>query len=191
MDKTKLIENIKSQLKKLITNEIKFIEVKAGDIIITSQDEELLVGSEVFLVDADGNNVPLTDGSYTLDSGETLTVTGGKIEAIVKEEQVEEPVAEAVVEEPAVEPDVTIETPGENTMESLMEELKKCMERIAKCEASLEEMGKCNTKMEQELEKVKDQPAVKSIELEKVDIGSNDGKVDISLIRERIRKNNR
>ena len=36
--------------------------------------------AEVFTIDQDGNNIPLSDGEYTLDSGEVLTVVSGKVE---------------------------------------------------------------------------------------------------------------
>ena len=69
MDKKELIESIKLQLKTLLKTEKKFIEIKAGDLMITSPDEELIIGSEVFTIDQDGNNIPLPDGDYTLDDG--------------------------------------------------------------------------------------------------------------------------
>jgi len=115
MDKNKLIENIKAQLKSLMTSEVKFAEIKAGDLMITSQDEVLVVGSEVFTIDQDGNNIPLSDGDYTLDSGEVITVVSGKIEGIVTttpeeveavEEEVDETETPEQAEEPAVGPEV-------------------------------------------------------------------------------------
>ena len=38
-----------------------------------------------FDFDQDGNNIPLSDGEYTLDSGEVLTVVSGKVEGIICE----------------------------------------------------------------------------------------------------------
>jgi hypothetical protein len=196
MDKAKLIENIKSQLKSLMSNEVKFAEIKAGDMMISSPDEELVVGSEVFTVDDAGNNIPLTDGDYTLDSGEVITVVSGKVEGIVAStpEVVENAEEEVVVEEePVVEGDPETEEP--ETEEEDMTKVKELESRIAKCEAMLEEMTKMNNKMEQELSKVGGLPATEAISVEPSEFKSVEdkkngvGAVDIMSIRERARKN--
>jgi hypothetical protein len=201
MDKTKLIENIKSQLKSLMSNEVKFAEVKAGDLMISSPDEELVIGSEVFVTDQDGNNVPLADGDYKLDSGETITVTAGKIDAIaggtVEVEAPEEAVAAAkeAPMDPEADPNEA-ETPEETKKEGGNESKMAEMEaRIAKCEAMLEEMSKMNNKMEQELSKVGGLPATEAISVEPAEFKSVEdkkngvGAVDIMSIRERARRN--
>ena len=200
MDKAKLIENIKSQLKSLMTNEVKFAENKAGDLMISSPDEELVVGSEVFKTDEDGNNVPLTDGDYTLDSGEVITVVAGKVEGIVASVP-EEEVVEA--EEEIEEPVEVVEAPeGEEEAPEVEEEdmeagkkVKELEDRVAKCEKMLEEMTKMNNKMEQELSKVGGLPATEAISVEPSEFKSVEdkkngvGAVDIMSIRERARKN--
>jgi hypothetical protein len=197
MDKAKLIENIKSQLKSLMSNELKFAEIKAGDMMISSPDEELVVGSEVFTVDDAGNNVPLTDGDYTLDSGEVITVVAGKVEGIVAStpevvENTEE--EEVVVEEPVVEEPETEDETEEEDM-GTEKKMKELEERVVKCEKMLEEMGKKNNKMEQELSKVGGLPATEAISVEPSEFKSVEdkkngvGAVDIMSIRERARKN--
>jgi hypothetical protein len=146
--KTKLIENIKNQLKSLMASEVKFAEIKAGDLMISSPDEELIIGSEVFTVDQDGNNIPLGDGDYTLDSGETITVVSGKVEAIAK---TTEEVVEAGVEieiEPEEEEEEETETESEDPKE---EDMKTLAARVDKLEAMLEEMSKSNNKMAQDI----------------------------------------
>lgn len=204
MDKTKLIENIKSQLKSLISAddvEIKMAQVKAGDMMISSPDEELVVGSEVFTIDTDGNNIPLTDGEYTLDSGEKITVANGKVEGIVNAEA---PEAEAEIDaakedapvapaDPEAEPNEA-ENPEETKKEDGSEDKIAAMEaRIAKCEAMLEEMSASNNKMAQELSKVAGEPSAKSISIEPTEFKSVEekkegiGAVDILSIRERAR----
>ena len=194
MDKNKLIENIKNQLKSLMSNEVKFAEIKAGDLIISCPDEQCMVGSEVYTIDQDGNNIPLTDGDYKLDSGETITVVSGKVEAIVNTE-----VPEAVVnaeEEVSGEEDVTVDEETEPEAEVVDEEdttMSALEARIAKCEAMLEEMSAANSKMEQALSAVSDLPATKSISVEPSefksveDKKSNIGAPDIMAIRERAR----
>ena len=57
-----LVEKIKRQLKSLFTQ--KFAEVKAGDLIISTPDEMISVGSEVYMIDEQGLNIPLPDGEY-------------------------------------------------------------------------------------------------------------------------------
>jgi hypothetical protein len=147
MDKNKLIENIKNQLKSLMSNEVKFAEIKAGDLMISCPDEQCVVGSEVYTIDQDGNNIPLSDGDYKLDSGETITVVNGVVEGIVNTETPEASVNAAEVsseedvtveEEPVVEEEPAVE---EDTTMSALEA------RIAKCEAMLEEMSAANSKM--------------------------------------------
>jgi hypothetical protein len=200
MDKSKLIENIKSQLKSLMSSEVKFAEVKAGDLMITSPDEELVVGSEVFKTDESGNNVPLTDGEYTLDSGEKIAVVGGKIEGIVASEaegkeieievksevEVDEEVSEEEVPAEDVEVDETDEEMGSKKM-------KELEERMVKCEKMLEEMSKANNQMKQELASVSSEPSKASISVEPTEFKSVEekkngtGSIDIMAIRERAR----
>jgi hypothetical protein len=195
MDKAKLIENIKSQLKSLMTNEVKFAEIKAGDLMISTPDEELVVGSEVFTVDQDGNNVPLTDGEYTLDSGEIITVAAGKIEGIITSTPVVEAEEEeevVVEEEPTEDVEEDISTDEEDM--GSKEKMKQLEDRMVKCEKMLEEMTKMNNKMEQELSKVGALPSTSSISVEPSefksveDKKSNFGSVDIMSIREKARR---
>lgn len=202
MDKAKLIENIKSQLKSLMTNEVKFAEIKAGDLMISTPDEELLVGSEVFTVDQDGNNIPLNDGEYTLDSGEIITVASGKVEGIITstpEEPVEAaedvPTEEVVVEdEPTEEVEEEEEVSTDEEDMTAEKKMKKLEDRVAKCEAMLEEMTKMNNKMEQELSKVGALPSTTSISVEPSEFKSVEdkksgiGSVDIMSIREKARR---
>lgn len=197
MDKAKLIENIKSQLKSLMTNEVKFAEIKAGDLLISTPDEELVVGSEVFTVDQDGNNVPLNDGEYTLDSGEIITVAAGKIEGIISSTPVEATEDEEVVveDEPTEEVEEEEEVSTDEEDMGAEKKMKELETRVAKCEAMLEEMTKMNNKMEQELSKVGGLPSKEAISVEPSEFKSVEdkkngvGAVDIMSIRERARKN--
>ena len=190
MDKTKLIASIKNQLKSLMMSEVKFAEIKAGDLMINCPDEECVVGSEVFTVDVDGNNIPLADGDYTLDSGETISVVSGKVSAIAIVETPVEAEVEVEVESPegdaSEEEDVTTE-------EDVPEDMKALVARIAKCEAMLEEMSKANNKMAQELSKVSGEPSTTPIAIEPTEFKSVEekkegfGAVDIMAIRQRAR----
>lgn len=194
MDKTKLMDKIKLQLKALIESEVKFTEVKAGDLIITSPDEELIVGSEVYTVDADGNNVPLSDNTYILDDGNTITVVAGKITSIVatneeKPENVEEEMAEPKIEE---------EKPAEKIEEKPAEkdeEMALLKDRVAKCEEMLAKLSEEKEKMKQQMSKISESPASKSIDTKTVEFSSIEDKrnniqnPDFDSIRNRVRKN--
>jgi hypothetical protein len=205
MDKNKLIENIKNQLKSLMSSEVKFAEIKAGDLMISSPDEELMIGSEVFTVDQDGNNIPLVDGDYTLDTGEKIMVVSGKVEAMVNAEVVDSPEAvengemkpekvEVKKEEVDEEVEVEDEDEDEEVDEMKKDYMAKIEERLAKCEKMLEEMGQANNKMAQELSAVADLPAAKSISVEPSEFKSVEdkksgvGAVDIMAIREKARR---
>lgn len=195
MDKNKLIENIKNQLKSLMASEVKFAEVKAGDLVISSPDEELMIGSEVFTIDQDGNNIPLGDGEYTLDSGEKVTVVAGKVEAMVNSEITDSPeaVENEIEVEVSPEEEISEDDSVEDDEEMKKDYMAKIEERLVKCEKMLEEMAKANNKMAQELSAVSDLPSRKSISVEPSefksveDKKSNIGAPDIMAIRERAR----
>jgi hypothetical protein len=194
MDKKKLIENIKNQIKNLMSSEVKFTEVKSGDLIISSPDEELLVGSEVFTIDQDGNNIPLGDGDYTLDSGETLTVVNGVVEAIINAEAPEAvEAAEDDKEEEIVDEEKEDEEKEDEDEMGNKDKMKKMEERLTKCEKMLEEMKNYTNKMSQELSTISSLPSTKSISVEPAeyksveDKKSGAGSVDIMSIRERAR----
>jgi hypothetical protein len=202
MNKSQLVEKIKAQLKSLVSQ--KFAEVKAGDLMITSPDEALAIGSEVFTVDTDGNNIPLTDGEYTLDYGVKIAVVAGKIEAMVNPEaEVEAAVEEVVAPEGEVE--VEVETPEaeapaneekpEEDMPATAEEMKKLMERVMKCEEMITELVKQKEQMAQEFSKLAEQPSTGAIEINTSEFKSVDekksgfGSIDVMAIRDKARKN--
>lgn len=204
-DKMDLIDMIKSQLKDLISGKeevvaSKFLEVKAGDLMITSPDEELLVGSEVYSVDADGNNVPLADNEYILDSGIKIVVSAGKVSALVSSEApVEEPMAEvapeAEVETPESEAPANEEVPEEDAPAASEEKMAELLARVVKCEEMIAEMAKGNEKMAVEFSRIAEQPSVEPIRVEPSefksveDKKSSAGLPDILSIREMARKN--
>lgn len=200
MNKTKLIERIKNQLKQIVSNEVKFAEVKAGDLMISSPDEELIVGSEVYTIDQDGNNIPLSDGDYTLDSGVRIVVVNGKVEAIVAAEGTEDEGTEIEIEaedngEEMPEEEVKEEEAGEEKPSDKEEELKKVMERLEKIEKMVEEMAKEKKAMEQKLSAISNEPAQKAISVEPSEFKSVEdkkelvGAVDVMAIRDKVRKN--
>ena len=200
-----LIDKIKSQLKDILSGkeevivDSKFLEVKAGDLTISSPDEELVVGSEVYSIDADGNNVPLADNEYTLDSGLKIVVSGGKVDALVNAEvPVEEPMAEIApeveVETPESESPANEEVPEEDKPVDAEEKMAELLARVVKCEEMIAEMAKSNEKMTSEFSKIAEQPSVEPIRVEPSEFKSVEDKkssvgIDILSIREMARKN--
>lgn len=183
-----LVEKIKKQLKSLFTQ--KFIEVKAGDLMISTPDEVLVVGSEVFMIDEQGLNVPLTDGEYLLDSGEKIEVVAGKVTEISVETE-EAPEAEEVVVEA-----------GDKKMEEKMED-KPCplTEKVEKMEKEMEMMKKMFEEMmaekqvmKEEFSKLAGSPSVKSIEVKPSEFKSVETKktsasnIDLGSILEKAKK---
>lgn len=62
-----------------------------GDLLY---EGELAEGTEVFVVDAEGNQIPAEDGDYILEDGRTIKVAEGKVAEIVEPETEEETPAE-------------------------------------------------------------------------------------------------
>lgn len=62
-------------------NKVKFSEnvLSDGTILVY---EKLEVGVEIFVKDTEGNQLPATDGEYTLEDGTKISVKDGKIESI-------------------------------------------------------------------------------------------------------------
>ena len=58
---------------------------------------ELAVGTEVFVVDENGESIPAEDGDYKID-GKTIKVVDGKISEIVEDAPVAEPASEPIAE---------------------------------------------------------------------------------------------
>ena len=58
---------------------------------------ELAVGTEVFVVDENGESIPAEDGDYKID-GKTIKVVDGKVSEIVEDAPVAEPASEPVAE---------------------------------------------------------------------------------------------
>jgi len=76
--------------------------------VIATEDEQFMIGSEVFVVNDDGEASPLSAGSYTMEDGAKLTIDdNGKILDMGEEKEAEEVEAEEEdKEEMAEEADV-------------------------------------------------------------------------------------
>jgi hypothetical protein len=124
--------------------EQEFKEAKLADgVTIVTWDGELL-GADLMVISEEGK-IPAPDGDHTLESGEIVTVTDGKVINIepAKEEE-EEVEIELAAEEAEVEAEVESE---DYDMKSVVSMLKECMTKIEMLEKKMGE-----TKMEEKVE---------------------------------------
>ena len=121
---SKLKEKIKALLMQYAA-----VSTDKGNLIYNT--DMLEVGSEVFVEDENGENIPAADGEYMLEDGRTVVVAEGKVTEIKeKEEAPAEPAAEAApTEEQMADP--APETPAENEKVTALEE------RVAALESQL------------------------------------------------------
>lgn len=81
-----LINKIK-QLFEAETAEVKFADVKTDGGLLLRITGELAIDSTVQQINEDGSLTDLPDGDYTLESGETIAVLGGKIAEVATAEE--------------------------------------------------------------------------------------------------------
>jgi len=120
---------------------------------VYSPDAEFAVGSELFVMDAEGNPMPAPDGEHTTAEGKMIVVSGGVI-AEIKEPVEEEPKVEIEIEkeEQAAFDGVSREE-FESTINSLMEAFEA---KIASLNAEKETLSSA-------IEKMSKQPATDSV----------------------------
>ena len=143
-------------------------------VIAWDGDDDLAVGTEVFVEDEEGNRTPAPDGVYTLTDGTAVTVADGKVAEIVAPEAeapVEEPAeapAEAPVEaeeepQPEVEnPENPGEEPEDEAIAGLRREMNEAYSRINELEEAVRELREANRELRERLEKVEATPAALS-----------------------------
>jgi hypothetical protein len=120
---------------------------------VYSPDAEFKVGSELFVMDADGNPVPAPDGEHTTAEGKVIVVSGGVI-AEIKEPVEEEPKVEIEIEE---EKQAAFDGVSREEFESTINSLVEAFEaKIASLNAEKETLSAT-------IEKMSKQPAVDSV----------------------------
>jgi BMFP domain-containing protein YqiC len=120
---------------------------------VYSPDAEFKVGSELFVMDADGNAVPAPDGEHTTAEGKVIVVSGGVI-AEIKEPVEEEPKVEIEIEE---EKQAAFDGVSREEFESTINSLVEAFEaKIATLNAEKETLSAT-------IEKMSKQPAVDSV----------------------------
>lgn len=126
-----LMSKLKEKIKALLM-QYAAVSTDKGNLIYNT--DMLEVGSEVFVEDENGENVPAADGEYVLEDGRTVEVEGGKVTEIkAKEDEPAEPAAPAM---PAEEQMVD-ETPAEPEMPAENEKITALEERVATLETQL------------------------------------------------------
>ena len=120
---------------------------------VYSPDAEFAVGSELFVMDADGNPVPAPDGEHTTAEGKVIVVSGGVI-AEIKEPMEEEPKVEIEIEE---EKQAAFDGVSREEFESTINSLVEAFEaKIASLNAEKETLSAT-------IEKMSKQPATDSV----------------------------
>lgn len=127
-----LMSKLKEKIKALLM-QYAAVSTDKGNLIYNT--DMLEVGSEVFVEDENGENVPAADGEYMLEDGRTIKVEGGKVTEIEAKEE-ETPAAPAMpAEEQMV--DETTETPAEPAAPAEDEKVAALEERVATLESQL------------------------------------------------------
>jgi hypothetical protein len=127
--------------------------VLADGTEVYSPDAEFKVGSELFIMDGDGNPVPAPDGEHTTAEGKVIVVAGGVITEI-REPMEEEPKVEIEIEE---EKQAAFEGVSKEEFESTINSLVEAFEaKIAALNAEKETLSST-------IEKMSKQPAVDSV----------------------------
>lgn len=123
-----LMSKLKEKIKALLM-QYAAVSTDKGNLIYNT--DMLEVGSEVFVEDENGENVPAADGEYILEDGRTVVVAEGKVTEIKEKEE-----APAEPETPAEEQMVD-EAPAEPEMPAEDEKVTALEERVATLEAQL------------------------------------------------------
>lgn len=129
-----LMSKLKEKIKALLM-QYAAVSTDKGNLIYNT--DMLEVGSEVFVEDESGENVPAADGEYMLEDGRTIKVEGGKVTEIeAKEEETPaepetKPAEEQMVDEMPAETPAEPETPAEDEKVTALEE------RVATLESQL------------------------------------------------------
>ena len=120
---------------------------------VYSPDAEFAVGSELFVMDADGNPVPAPDGEHTTAEGKVIVVSGGVITEI-KEPEMESPEVEISIEE---EKQAAFDGVSREEFESTINSLVEAFEaKIATLNAEKETLSAT-------IQKMSKQPATDSV----------------------------
>ena len=133
-----LMSKLKEKIKALLM-QYAAVSTDKGNLIYNT--DMLEVGSEVFVEDENGENVPAANGEYMLEDGRTVEVEGGKVTEIkAKEDEPAEPAAPAMPAEEQMVDEMPAEPAPEAPAEPAPAENEKVTaleERVATLESQL------------------------------------------------------
>jgi len=124
--------------------------------VVATEDEQFMIGSEVFVVNDDGEASPLSAGSYTMEDGAKLTIDDdGKILDMGEEKEAEDVEAEKEdKEEMAEEADVA-------DWEGMEKRIKNLEDAVADLKADKENMSvETEETVEEEVEETTEEEKV-------------------------------
>ena len=188
MNKEEAMLKIKDQLKKLMTFsaeaapmenvKCESMKLKDGSEIMIPDGSNLEPGVDCYTMDADGNQIACADGTYELENGQSVVVSGGKIETVSdatdkKEESSPENPANTTPEAmaapaPADEAAKEGETPEQEGVEiSIEERVGKLEEHISQILELLQGMSNAQEMAMSKINEIAELPAEKSIKVGK------------------------
>lgn len=155
------IKKLQDLVVKLFSNEEKSNDVKLSEIIskdggkFFSPDETIAVGSEVFGIDENGNQIPLVgEVEILLEDGSVIEVMDGKIVSI-----------EAKEEKPEDEPSEVEEKLESDSKDSDSERISSLEERVNELIEVTKKLGEFSSQLRDTLDEIKTIPSSNSIKL--------------------------
>jgi hypothetical protein len=185
MNKEEAMLKIKDQLKKLMTFsaeaapmenvKCESMKLKDGSEIMIPDGSNLEPGVDCYTMDADGNQIACADGSYELENGQSIVVSGGKIETVsdASDEKVEESPENpanttAEKQEMGTPEKMAEEEPEKEEVEiSIEERVGKLEEHISQILELLQGMSNAQEMAMSKINEIAESPAEKSIKVGK------------------------
>ena len=113
--------------------------------VVATEDEQFMIGSEVFVVNDDGEASPLSAGSYTMEDGAKLTIDdNGKILDLGEEKEAEDVEAEKEDKEEMAEESEAEDTDWAKTFEEMKDRVAALEKEVFgdKAEEETEDLSK-------------------------------------------------
>ena len=158
------IKSIKEALKAMIRQMEFSTATSDKGVIGWDVDGEIEVGTEVYLVDENGDRQPIEDGDYVLEDGRTVVVKDSKVEEIKEK-------AEEVVEEQPTQGPTTEETNVEENEEPTDTEVENPDGTEEKDNTAIEELRKevnelydLVDKLTKRIEELENKPAAQPVQ---------------------------
>lgn len=130
------LKSIKAELRKML---LEMSVIKTDKAVLSYEGEELIVDTNVYIEDEDGNRLEVEDGEYVTEDGRTLVIEGGNVKEIIEpKEEIVEDTDEAKAEE-ETEPEVVEEVvEAEDVVEETVEEVTEIVAEPEQTEETIE-----------------------------------------------------